>query len=782
MNDLPTAAFHRIRPAFSRRFAGAWLIVAVNALLVALYFWSRGGGVITVRVEASGSAYRAYVDGKLLAEASFPGRTTGGIGFHLAEDGRIPSLPGPSGIDAVRVTDSEGGVLFEDSFDGDLSPLWQDSGRTWRTHDGVFSTSMRGTVTTGFQPWGDYVVEAKLRNVPDARVYVRAKDSGNAVFFSLRPFRHFDTSLRLVEDGQTVAQEGGKGVEANRTETVRSMIAMLLRPYPTLLALVVGAVLVALVISSRELETWLAALGRLITKAAHPIVAAIAVAAFGVLLYLIYAIGDHMPHVPDSVGYIFQAKIFSSFRLFAPEPPFRESFSYFYPKMTLVVDGRWFTQYPFGHPILLAIGERVGAVWLVPPVIGAACVVLTFFVGRYMYSTAVGLIAAFVLFFSPFFQMTASNFMAHSTGAFYILACLFFLTRPTGHRALSLFAAGAFLGLLFNTRPLPGVAFIPPLGLLMGYELLKAGEARGKLFREYLAFAAGALLLLLLYFLYNRATTGSFTDTGYSLSHTYGADRFGFGGGHSVARGLQNEQTQLAFLLLVANGWPLAIGLLFAALPFVLGSRNRWDYFLLLSGLAMAAGPIFYVNSAVMHGPRYWYEAMPFLVLLTARGGQYLIAAAPSAASSIAARLRLTIAAPGAGATALAVYALITALIVFSAYGWMLGKRDAWHGITYVPQKISLLEGFNGADDRLIRRVEELDVHNALVLVGKCPHWQCYGTVFWKNSPDLDGDVVYARDTETEETDELIRYFSDRSLYRADHREGTLELVREAAR
>jgi hypothetical protein len=44
----------------------------------------------------------------------------------------------------------------------------------------------------------------------------------------------------------------------------------------------------------------------------------------------------------------------------------------------------------------------------------------------------------------------------------------------------------------------------------------------------------------------------------------------GFGGQHTFLAGMANEQSQLAFLLLVLNGWPLYAGLAFLLLPLVL--------------------------------------------------------------------------------------------------------------------------------------------------------------------------------------------------------------------
>jgi len=79
------------------------------------------------------------------------------------------------------------------------------------------------------------------------------------------------------------------------------------------------------------------------------------------------------------------------------------------------------------------------------------------------------------------------------------------------------------------------------------------------------------------------------------------------------------------------------------------------------------------------------------------------------------------------------------------------------------------LRGFNDADARLAGLAEKQGVHHALVFVRDCPHWQCYGTVFWRNTPGLDGDVVWARDLGVEPDRALLKEFPGRQAYLADY-------------
>ncbi len=777
-------AVRSLLPERPLRSVRLWLIVLVNIALIALYFWSRGGATTDIRIEAQGNDYRAFVDGELVAEGTFRGPTEGGIGLRLVTNYRLPALPKPFGYDSVRVTEiGTNEVLFEDDFEGGFSPLLADGKGEWSSEDGALTTTSNRSISTGFQEWGDYVFQAKLKNITEATIYVRLQDLNNAVVLGIGQFRGFGgIVLARLEDGVSVERIESPRIELDRGESIQSITAMLLRPYPYALLVFAALIAVVFVVRVGALERRVASFSATMSEVAPAIAIGLAAGSLVLLWYLLYVVGEAIPHVPDSVAYTFQAKIFASFRFAGDAPPLRESFSIFNPHMFQVVDGRWFSHYPFGHPMFLAIGEFFGVIWLVPPILGAACIALTYAIGKRLYSSSTGLIAAALLLSSPFFLMTASNFMSHNTAAFTLLAALLLITWQTKRKYIAMFVAGAFIGLLFNIRPFTAVAFMPVLGLFMAYELVRARAGRLRLLLEDLSFAAAALLMLGAHFFYNRMTTGDFNTTAYEAQGTFTDDFVGFGGLHSVTLGIQNEQELLSLLLLVANGWPLVIGLLVAAFPFLLGTKNKWDYFLGASFLAIVSAPIFYRNSAIMHGPRFWYEGLPFLILLTARGFQTLKDAAIDAGDTLACRFRKnTIISSSAGAT-FAVYGGVVILILFSTTGWLFGQRDMWTGtgvLNFTPNNASQLEGFNFTDRRLPDKAEELNIEDALILVESCPHWWCFGSVFWLNDPDLDGDIVWAELQETEDDIELLELYKGRQLYVASYGFNTIEPISE---
>ena len=114
-----------------------------------------------------------------------------------------------------------------------------------------------------------------------------------------------------------------------------------------------------------------------------------------------------------------------------------EVFDFFVPAPFSLTETTWATQYPFGHPMMLAFGEVFGAPWLIPPLLAAASAALIFVVGRQVYNQRVAIIAAVLLATSPFFIMNASNFMSHNTAGFFLLASLAALTAGLSGRCYS---------------------------------------------------------------------------------------------------------------------------------------------------------------------------------------------------------------------------------------------------------------------------------------------------------------------------------------------------------
>ena len=763
----------------SRGLIAICLALAVNILLIGGYLWSAGGATTHVRIEAAGinGRYTVFVDGKQQDQLRCGEYAGGAVLIKLPTDNEASSLPHPQGLERLVITGTRSGaVLFDSNSSNMLDTTWMATGDRWRT------------ISIGDNSWQYYAVDAYFKNPTQAVIMVHSADPYNGIVYAFRPYRHLDAGLDYMANGKTqpcptagalagdsgvpaIGEAGFSSLELSKPETLKSMLAMTLRPYPYILGALCAMLAVTVVLHLAGMEKRLRQL-RLPRTLPSPgsFVLLIAAAAFGLLVFISHNLNSGMPHVPDELAYLFQAKIFASFRLTVPIPHPKEAFDFFYPSMLVDSGGRWAGIVLFGHPLALATGELVGAVWLVPPVLGALSILLIYRVGRQIHGIQVGVLAAVLLAFSPFFQMTASNLMSHNTAVFYLLACLLLITANWKRKSVAYGLAGLCFGLFLNTRPLTAVALVPPFGLLFLSDLALGREQRPAIIRRTAAFAAGVLVMVGAFYLYSLATTGSLR-TGYGANLPI-ETMVGFGEKNSVARGMENDQAQLSSLLFVLNGWPLFVGLALVLLPFMLGSRSRWDLFLLLGAVCSMGVWTAFESNGLMYGPRYWYEAVPFLMLLTARGLALLQDWVTHWAGLIGRQASL-IDAPMATGRMLS-YGLLLVLLGISVHGWMLGKHSDMPKSDYVPLSISELQGFNGADDRLLRKVDAMGLHNALVLVKPCIHWQCYGTVFWKNDADFAGDIVYAQDLPRLRNYGALAAYLDRQMYLADYDTGII--------
>ena len=118
-----------------------------------------------------------------------------------------------------------------------------------------------------------------------------------------------------------------------------------------------------------------------------------------------------IPHVQDSIAQLFQARIFAGGRLWAPAPPLPDFFG---AAHMILRDGRWFSQYPPGHALLLVPGVWLGVPWLVNPVLGGLAVSGIYFLARELFDRATARVSALLAVLSPFLLLMSAEFMSHA--------------------------------------------------------------------------------------------------------------------------------------------------------------------------------------------------------------------------------------------------------------------------------------------------------------------------------------------------------------------------------
>ncbi len=124
------------------------------------------------------------------------------------------------------------------------------------------------------------------------------------------------------------------------------------------------------------------------------------------------AVLDGIPHVQDEVSYLFQGKIFALLHFWVPEPPAPEFFqSGFIERL----DGRWFSKYPPGYPLLLVPALWAGVPWLVNALSSGVSLALIYLSGLKMFGKHTAAWAAITGLVSPWVLFMSASYMSHPT-------------------------------------------------------------------------------------------------------------------------------------------------------------------------------------------------------------------------------------------------------------------------------------------------------------------------------------------------------------------------------
>ena len=244
--------------------------------------------------------------------------------------------------------------------------------------------------------------------------------------------------------------------------------------------------------------------------------ASVVLAALALLMCLVAFSGN--PRNVDGFAQLFQARIFLAGRLWVPPPAELANFATLH---MIVGPVRWFSQYPPGQSLVLALGLALGAWWLLNPIFVALLVVATYRTARWCADETTARLAVVLLCLSPFVVAVSGSEMSHLPAAALGMIAAAAAVSVAGRPLRGPVIAGAVLGVLAAFRPLDAVAAAVPVALVL---LLAAPPGRRV---PALAAAGVAGALFTLPFLwYNAHTTGSWHELGYNYlwgpSHSLG--------------------------------------------------------------------------------------------------------------------------------------------------------------------------------------------------------------------------------------------------------------------
>ncbi|MDQ1328823.1 MAG: hypothetical protein QG641_2109, partial [Candidatus Poribacteria bacterium] len=345
-----------------------------------------------------------------------------------------------------------------------------------------------------------------------------------------------------------------------------------------------------------------------------------------------YFIFEHIPHIQDSLDQVFHGKIFllGKFAVSSPEP--REFFDFTH----MINNGKWYSEYPPGHSLLMGLGHIIHAPWIINPLFGSLCIVLFYFIGKEMFNNRIGRLSALLGTFSPFLIFMSSEFMNHATTLFFVSLFLLGFVRMVHRRKIRYgILCGFALGFTFNIRPMTAAAiavpfFIYAIAILIRLLVMDKGSAIPFVLRKSFHFIIicvvammifSAMVGVLLYFNYN--TNGDPFTFGYTIAwgknHDPGFGHSGWGEPHTPQRGYIQTLNNLNALNKYLFEIPIP-ALIFALLSIVSPGVKIWDLLLLGSASSLSFAYFFYWFQDWCFGPRFMFESTIAFIILTARG------------------------------------------------------------------------------------------------------------------------------------------------------------------
>ena len=356
-----------------------------------------------------------------------------------------------------------------------------------------------------------------------------------------------------------------------------------------------------------------------------PFAAALALLALlgaGLAVWTAVSVFEGLPHLPDEIVYLLQARWLADGNLTGPEPPCPE---YFNIPLTYFLSGRWIGHYPPAWPFLLTPGIAAGVPWLIPSMLRIPFIVIVGLLGVRLGGRWTGIAAAATAVVSPLALLLFGSLMPH-TGSATLLLLGILLCLPRGRRTSKSrwIVAGLAFGAAFGMRPLTAVAVVLPLGIfLLGK--IRAGERHpGEFGVLVISGILGAVPTLIA----NNLLTGSPWTFPYVLAR---------GSMYSIRHlpfGLRTVDTLLAAMepLVHGWGWPLIGPAAMQAIPFVfvavlmLSGRSSSEDRLLAAIAAVVMLAHLGTRATGLHGfgPRYFFVPCAIVWLLTARGAAVL--------------------------------------------------------------------------------------------------------------------------------------------------------------
>lgn len=392
--------------------------------------------------------------------------------------------------------------------------------------------------------------------------------------------------------------------------------------YGALLALI-PVIVLARVLEPRLIDRWVAILrARLLAPRSATFALVLALLAGALTLAFSLGVLEGKPNLIDAMSQLLHARYLAAGKLAGPVLP---EGAFWHIQNTVITDQGWVSQYPPGHVVLLAIGFRLGAVWLIGPMMVAVAILFTALTAERLLpdDRATARLGAIMAALSPFLIGLAGAYMNHITAAAFGAAAVYCAVRTRDGNWAWALPTGAALAWVFGTRPLAGVVVGAVVAFAVWWD---GGGARlsqpGRWLARVAWATAGASPFLILLGAYNNHFFGRPWRFGYSAAlgpaTALGFHQDPWGNWYGPLQALGYTSADLVALNLNLLESPVPVVLLAGLFLLFARKLSTGERIIAAWALLTVLGNLFYWHHGLFMGPRMLNEAAPAWALLTA--------------------------------------------------------------------------------------------------------------------------------------------------------------------
>jgi hypothetical protein len=349
---------------------------------------------------------------------------------------------------------------------------------------------------------------------------------------------------------------------------------------------------------------------------------------FGLSAAIAWLVFDRQPVLVDAHAQLVQARYFAA-GLFGG--PAGEPYEFWVGTNTFVPDGRWVSQYPPGHAMVLALGFLADAVWVSGPALMAVTAGFTALAAERLLPNdrTAARVGSVLVALSPFLLILAATQMSHVTAAALTVVALYSALRACDGSAAWSVAAGAAGGLLFATRPLTAVVVWPIVTLGVWLAVPMPARSIRALAKRAAGAALGAGPFMGAAAWYADRVFGSPLAQGYTAylgsAHGLGLHLDPYGYPYDLSAALAFTSSDLVSLGHELLRAPLPLTALIGGYLALGSALKRGEAVLVAWGVSLAGALALYWHHDLAFGPRLLADAAPAWGVLTALAGLGLL-------------------------------------------------------------------------------------------------------------------------------------------------------------